>query len=119
MSFRYSLYLGIFCIGVFTAFGETLGLQIFKSQDAGSFIQILAWLCPFLYLATSSGSILNGLGRTKLTFFHHLVSLLVRIAFVWFGIPVFGIPVLPLGDVSKRGSPRPAPYPGAPKDHCV
>lgn len=68
-----------------------LGLQIFKSQDAGSFIQILAWLCPFLYLATSSGSILNGLGKTKLTFFHHLVSLLIRIAFVWFGIPEFGI----------------------------
>lgn len=91
MSFRYSLYLGIFCIGVFTVFGDALGLQIFKSQDAGSFIQILAWLCPFLYLATSSGSILNGLGKTKLTFFHHLVSLLVRIAFVWFGIPKFGI----------------------------
>ena len=91
MSFRYSLYLGIFCIGVFTVFGDALGLQIFKSQDAGSFIQILAWLCPFLYLATSSGSILNGLGKTKLTFFHHLVSLLIRIAFVWFGIPKFGI----------------------------
>ena len=91
MSFRYSLYLGIFCIGIFTVFGEALGLQIFKSQDAGSFIQILAWLCPFLYLATSSGSILNGLGKTKLTFFHHLISLLVRIAFVWFGIPEFGI----------------------------
>ncbi|MFR4783844.1 MAG: hypothetical protein ACLUAR_13940 [Pilosibacter sp.] len=68
MAFRYSLYLGIFCVGVFTVFGEALGLQIFKSQDAGSFIQILAWLCPFLYLATSSGSILNGLGKTKLTF---------------------------------------------------
>ena len=91
MAFRYSLYLGIFCVGVFTVFGEALGLQIFKSQDAGSFIQILAWLCPFLYLATSSGSILNGLGKTKLTFFHHLISLLVRIAFVWFGIPEFGI----------------------------
>lgn len=91
MSFRYSLYLGIFCIGIFTVFGKALGLQIFKSQDAGSFIQILAWLCPFLYLATSSGSILNGLGKTKLTFFHHLISLLVRIAFVWFGIPEFGI----------------------------
>ena len=24
-------------------------------------------------------------------FFHHLVSLLIRIAFVWFGIPEFGI----------------------------
>ena len=68
MSFRYSLYLGIFCIGVFTVFGDALGLQIFKSQDAGSFIQILAWLCPFLYLATSSGSILNGLGKRNSRF---------------------------------------------------
>ena len=40
---------------------------------------------------STSGSILNGLGKTKLTFFHHLVSLLIRIAFVWFGIPEFGI----------------------------
>ena len=88
--------------GVFTVFGETLGLQIFKSQDAGSFIQILAWLCPFLYLATSSGSILNGLGRTKLTFFHHLVSLLVRIAFVVVRDPGVRDPFLSLGMLASE-----------------
>jgi len=91
MALRYSLYMGILCVGLFTRFGPALGETFYHNADAGRFIRILSWLCPFLYLATSSGSILNGLGRTKLTFFHHLVSLLVRIAFVWFGIPVFGI----------------------------
>lgn len=91
MSFRCSLYMGILCIGIFTVFGEELGLQVFKNRDAGIFISILAWLCPFLYLATTMGSILNGLGKTSVTFFHNLIALTVRLLFVFWGIPVFGI----------------------------
>jgi len=91
MSFRYSLYMGILCIGIFAVFGEDLGNQIFKNADAGTFISILGWLCPFLYLATTMGSILNGLGKTTVTFSHNLVSLLLRLAFVVFGIPRVGI----------------------------
>lgn len=87
LSFRYSSYMGILCIGIFTSFGDSLGLQVFKSAEAGSFISILAWLCPFLYLSTTMGSVLNGLGKTSVTFLHNLVSLLVRLAFVFFGIP--------------------------------
>lgn len=33
------------------------------------------------------GSVLNGLGKTSVTFLHNLVSLLVRLAFVFFGTP--------------------------------
>ena len=91
LSFRYSSYMGILCIGIFTSFGDSLGLQVFKSAEAGSFISILAWLCPFLYLSTTMGSVLNGLGKTSVTFLHNLASLLVRLAFVFFGIPRAGI----------------------------
>ena len=91
LSFRYSAYMGVLCIGIFTSFGDSLGLQVFKSAEAGSFISILAWLCPFLYLSTTMGSVLNGLGKTSVTFLHNLVSLLVRLAFVFFGIPRAGI----------------------------
>ena len=91
LSFRYSSYMGILCIGIFTSFGDSLGLQVFKSAEAGSFISILAWLCPFLYLSTTMGSVLNGLGKTSVTFLHNLFSLLVRLAFVFFGIPRAGI----------------------------
>lgn len=91
LSLRYSLYMGILCIGIFTLFGEQLGTSVFHDPDAGRFIRILAWLCPFLYLATTMGSILNGLGKTRTTFLQNTTSLLLRIGFVLFGIPWFGI----------------------------
>ena len=91
MSLRYSLYMGILCIGLFTLFGDSLGTSVFHDPTAGSFIQTLAWLCPFLYLATTMGSILNGLGRTTTTFLQNVTALLLRLAFVLFGIPRFGI----------------------------
>lgn len=91
LSLRYSLYMGILCIGIFVLFGSPLGTSVFHDESAGHFIQILAWLCPFLYLATTMGSILNGLGHTRTTFFQNTAALLLRIGFVLFGIPHFGI----------------------------
>lgn len=91
VSLRYSLYMGILCIGVFTLFGAELGVGVFKDPSAGTFMQILAWLCPFLYLATTMGSILNGLGKTTTTFLQNITALVLRLAFVLIGIPRFGI----------------------------
>ena len=53
--------MGILCIGIFTRFGKKLGTMIFRSELSGSFITVLCWLCPFMYLATTMGSIQNGL----------------------------------------------------------
>ena len=94
MSVRYSMYMGILCIGVFTFYGSQLGLTVFHDSSSGNFIKILAWLCPFLYLSTTTGSILNGLGKTSATFVQNVAALLLRLAFVLFGIPVFGIQAL-------------------------
>lgn len=91
MSLRYSIYMGILCIGIFTLFGEPLGISVFHDENAGHYIQVLAWLCPFLYLATTMGSILNGLGQTRTTFLQNTGALLFRLCFVLFGIPRFGI----------------------------
>lgn len=97
MSLRYSMYMGIFSIGVFTLFGEALGTSVFHNEHAGFYIQVLSWLCPFLYLSTTMGSILNGLGKTQTTFLHNTLSLVLRIGFVYFGIPRFGILALLAG----------------------
>ncbi len=97
LSVRYSLYIGILCIGIFTVFGADLGTTVFQNSSAGIFIMILAWLCPFLYLATTMGSVLNGLGKTTITFFHNFFSLSIRLIFVFFGIPRFGIHACLLG----------------------
>lgn len=91
MALRYSLYMGILCIGIFLLFGLPLGTSVFKEEEAGRCMQILAWLCPFLYLASTMGSILNGLGCTRTTFLQSVTAMLLRLCFVVATIPVFGI----------------------------
>ena len=91
MALRYSLYMGILCIGIFVLFGCPLGNSVFKEEQAGHCMQILAWLCPFLYLAATMGSILNGLGCTRTTFLQSVAAMLLRLVFVVAGIPLFGI----------------------------
>lgn len=51
----------------------------------------LSWLCPFMYLASTLGSVLNGLGKTSVTFGLNIVSMVIRLAFVLLAIPLFGI----------------------------
>ncbi len=85
------LLLGIFCFGIFLTFGKDIGIFLFGNALAGEFLRILAWLCPFLYLSSSLSSILNGLGCTTTVFWNQITALGIRIAFVVFLIPIFGI----------------------------
>ena len=102
LSLRYSLYMGIFCIGIFTRFGHDLGVSVFREETAGYFIAVLSWLCPFLYLSSTTGSILNGLGATGLTFLQNAAALSLRLGFVFFGIPRFGIAALLWGMLASE-----------------
>lgn len=88
---RFCLWLGILFTAVFLLFGSQMGNYIFDSKLAGYFITILAWLCPFMYLTTTMGSILIGLGKTGTTFSHNMISLAIRLFFVVVLIPKYGI----------------------------
>ncbi len=88
---RFCLWIGLLCTGVFLVYGKNLGTILFHNQEAGIYIQILSWLCPFLYLSTTFGSILNGCGKTSITFLQNAAALVVRILFIWFAIPRYGI----------------------------
>ena len=82
----YSLLLGFGCTLMFLLFGQWMGSFLFGNGLAGTFIVILGWICPFLYLSTTLHSILNGLGRTTSTFFLNVLGLGIRIGFVLFKI---------------------------------
>ena len=90
-SIRCCLLLGFGCTAMFLLLGRAAGRLLFHSELAGSFILTLSFICPFLYLASTLNSILNGLGKTVRTFLFSVVSLLLRLLFVFFAIPVFGI----------------------------
>lgn len=90
-SIRSCLLLGFFCTAMFLLFGRMAGRLLYGSELAGSFILTLSFLCPFMYIASMLNSILNGLGKTLQTFLFSVVSLLLRLLFVFFAIPRFGI----------------------------
>ncbi len=83
--------LGAGCCLILVLFGSLLGNILFHSTLAGDYLQTLAWICPFLYLSSTLGSIQIGLGRANITFSVNLVSLGIRIIGVLIGIPHIGM----------------------------
>ncbi len=90
-SIRYCLLLGFGCTAMFLLLGRAAGRLLFHSELAGSFILTLSFICPFMYIAGTLNSILNGLGRTAQTFLYSVASLLFRLLFVFAAIPLYGI----------------------------
>ena len=90
-TFSFCILLGCICLLFFLVFGNFLGEFIFSSALAGDFITVLAWICPFLYLNTTLNSVLNGLGKTNITFFNGILGLFIRIGFIFLAVPKIGI----------------------------
>lgn len=85
------LIIGCICTLGFLCFGRPIGRLLFKSSLAGNFICVLSLICPFMYLGTTLSSILNGLDKAVSVFFINVASLLIRLFFVFFLLPLFGI----------------------------
>lgn len=88
---RYGLLIGFGFTFIFFIFGHYIGITIFDSALAGQFIRQLSWLCPCMYVSGMLSSILHGLGRPKTVLLINLLSCLMRITFVWFLVPRYGI----------------------------
>lgn len=91
ITIKYSLIIGIVSTGVFIAFGKDLGNAIFHNEASGNYLTILAWLCPFLYLTTTLGSVINGLGKAHITFINSIIGSISKIILIATLIPSKGI----------------------------
>lgn len=85
------LFLGFICTAGFILTGKFLGNFLFGNALAGTFIVTLGWICPFLYLSSTLSSILHGLGYPGITFCLNLIACAIRIVFVLFAVPIWGI----------------------------
>lgn len=88
---KYNFLIGWLCVCIFIVFGNEMGILFFHNETAGSYIVILSWLCPFLYISTAFTSIINGMGHTQLTFIITVLSLIIKIYFLIILVPVYGI----------------------------
>lgn len=68
-----------------------IGVLFFHSENAGKLLTLLAVICPFIYVSTTLSSIINGLSKTHITFRNTVSGLLVRIVFLVFVTPRYGV----------------------------
>jgi stage V sporulation protein B len=92
LSLMFSGGLGFACTVFFLLAGNFLGNLVFHEPQAGEYICILAWLCPFMYLSSTLGSILNGLSKVYQTFAISVLSLCIKIGCLMFLVPRYGMP---------------------------
>lgn len=91
LSIKYSLLIGIFSSSFFLYFGMPLGTLFFHETLAGSYLRVLSFLCPFLYVSTTLVSIINGLGKAHLTFYTSVCSMVIRILVLLLLVPQTGL----------------------------
>lgn len=95
------LFLGIICTGFFYLTGTFLGEFVFHSIDTGNMIRKLCLLCPFLYLSSTMGSILNGLNRMTSSFLYHLLAIGLRTFIILIFVPEYGLKAYFIGMLSS------------------
>lgn len=88
---KFCALLGTVCMLLFCPGGKLLGNFLFRSELAGHFITTLGFICPFIYMDTTLSSILQGLGKAGSIFLMNILSLLVRLCFIFFTVPTMGI----------------------------
>lgn len=86
-----TILLGVISTFIFYMFGADLGSFVFHNENVGTFIEILSFLCPFLFLTTTLSSIINGLGKTHVTFVITIIGLAIRIFITIKTVPSQGI----------------------------
>lgn len=88
---KYCILMGIACMLGFLLLGRWMGVFLFDSALAGRFITTLGFICPFLYLDMTLSSILQGLGMAGHIFVMNVFSLMIRLCFVFWVVPAYGI----------------------------
>lgn len=88
---QFCLLIGLLSMTIFLVLGNSIGNYFFHNHLAGKYLTTLSWLCPFLYLTTTLGSILNGMNKAGTTLFNNVTGLGIRLLFVLYCIPTQGM----------------------------
>lgn len=83
-------FMGLTCSMLFLLSAGFIGEYVFHNELVSRFITALSFICPFLYTNTTLLSIINGLGKTSISFGINLLALLIRIGCVFILIPLCG-----------------------------
>lgn len=86
----YTLFFSFLSAGVLRAYADELGLLLYNSREAGSFIRMLAPVAVIMYLDTTVDAMLKGLGHQVYSMGVNIADSLLSILLVCLLLPRFG-----------------------------
>ena len=89
--FQLSLLFSICVSGIMICFSSELGQVIYSSNEASSYIKLLAPLIPIMYLDTTTDSMLKGLGQQLYSMNINIIDASLSVLLVWILLPSLGI----------------------------
>ncbi|MDD2418615.1 MAG: polysaccharide biosynthesis C-terminal domain-containing protein, partial [Oscillospiraceae bacterium] len=90
-SLRITLLLSIPISGIFTMFSSNLGLLIYRSQEVGFLIGVLAPIMPFMYLESVVDGLLKGLDQQVSSLKYSMFDSVFRITAIILLVPARGM----------------------------
>lgn len=90
-SIQITFILGMVFTAIFMVYPNEIGNLIYRKEKIGDLLYMLSFSCVFIYLQQTLMGILNGLGRQGALLRNTVIGSAIRICFVCFMIPVYGI----------------------------
>lgn len=79
------------CASLFLFLGDELGLALYGSQGAGSYIQIFSIIVPIMYLDMLTDGCLKGLGEMMFCMYVNIADAALSALLVWLLLPKWGL----------------------------
>lgn len=89
--FHLALIFSIGVSGIMICFSHELGYAIYNSENAGTYIKLLAPVIPIMYLDSTVDAMLKGLGEQLYSMNVNIIDSLCSVFLVWILIPKMGI----------------------------
>ncbi len=90
-SIRLTLTMGLIFTSFFACCSQEIAELIYPGEKVGGVLYILAFSGVFLYLQQTMLGILNGLAQETAILVNTFLGSVVRLAIIWFAIPVWGV----------------------------
>ncbi|HHW21609.1 MAG TPA: polysaccharide biosynthesis protein [Clostridiaceae bacterium] len=90
-SIRLTIIMGLIFTSFFASCSHELAELVYPGNDVGPILRLLSLTGVFLYLQHTMLGILNGLARESAILINTLTGSVIRIAGIWFLMPVMGV----------------------------
>jgi len=90
-SIQISFILGFVFTAMFIAYPNEIGNLLYRKENIGGILYSLSFTCVFIYLQQTLLGVMNGLGKQGISLRNSILGYVIRIGFVYFCIPLYGI----------------------------